>query len=691
MLPKVAVVIAAYNAETYIRETLESVFTQSLENIEVIVVDDGSTDRTAEILGSFSDRRLTTLRQQNGGVSAARNAGLAAVRAPYVFFLDADDILTHDALLRMSGTLDRMPEPVACFGHHIKIAEDGSELSRRSHLRWKLFPGDHTLRHLIAKNFICGAVCMRTEAARAVGGFDPALSLGEDWEFWCRLALLGDFAAMPDEVILMYRQRFSSANYRMRPSPLRPNYQAIEAIYANADIRARFSPADLKRKRRLAEIDAFWAGARNECVQGRTIGFLKYLAVGAVRYPDSVFRPRLVYLFLRGLRPAKYEKSQVMPQRRCLFLLTPSKEACAVEIFTQKMVSALQSRYPDQRYELLTVSGRWRDLPRMFRGIAEADRIVFSLPLVAWKRMLLIPLLILLFATIVRCRVSVFLHEWRGLHWLRRLAVAPIVLFSRTIIVVSPFIAEQIATDRWLVGAGAKCRLVPHPPSIRRPRERCVTERVMRLREAAKNCDVVIGSFGSIYRSKAATALLDICKHLGDRGVRALIVFIGSFTKSLDDYEQEFWSKVIQLQITDQVVVTGYIPSEAELYGLFEEIGAFLFLFPEGLTARRSSVIACLQSDRPVVVPAPHSASEFAHHEGFSALIEAGVPSFIPDHADLRAIAEQLLAVAKQKGRGSPAIDADAWWNAATAAARAALSEGDHSSAAAAALWAPAE
>ena len=535
---------------------------------------------------------------------------------------------------------------------------------------------------------------MRTEAARAAGGFDPTLTLGEDWEFWCRLALLGDFAAMPEDIVLVYRQRFSSANYRLRTSPARPNYRAVDLIYANAEIRRRFSSAELMRKRRLAEIDAFWAGARNEYVQGRTVGFLKCLAIGALRYPDSIFRPRLVYLFLRGLRLANLEKAHAASPsatRGCLFLLTPSKEACAVEIFAQKMVSALQSRYPDQGYELLTVSGRWRDLPYVFRRIAGADRVVFSLPLVAWKRMLLIPLLILLFATVVRCRVSVFLHEWRGLHWLRRLAVAPIVLLSRTILVVSPFIAEQIAADRWLIGAGAKCRLVPHPPSVQRPRERCVTERVVRLREAAKNCDIVIGSFGSIYRGKAATALLDICKQLGDRGVRALIVFIGSFTKSLDDYEQEFWSRVIELEIADQVIVTGYIPGEAELYSLFDEIGAFLFLFPEGLTARRSSVIACLQSDRPVVVPGPHSASEFVHHAGFSALIEAGVLSFIPDHADLPAIAEQLLAAAKQRGRSGPAIDADAWWNAATAATRAALSDGDHSSVAAAAQWAPAE
>jgi glycosyltransferase involved in cell wall biosynthesis len=232
---------------------------------------------------------------------------------------------------------------------------------------------------------------------------------------------------------------------------------------------------------------------------------------------------------------------------------------------------------------------------------------------------------------------------------------------------------------------------VPHPPTVLRPRDQLVTERIRQVREAANNFDVVIGCFGSIYRGKAATALLDICQHLNNRGVRALIVFIGSFTKSLDDYEQEFWSKVFQFGIKDHVIVTGDIPSETELYTLFEEIGAFLFLFPEGLTARRSSVIACLQSDRPVVVPAPYSATEFAHHQGFSALIESGMLSFIPPFADLRAIADQLLAVAKQEARTAPVIDADAWWRAATAATRTALLEPDHPLLAAEAHWAPAE
>lgn len=302
MSPEITVVIAAYNAQAFLRQTLDSVFAQSIRDIELIVVDDGSTDATPQILRSIDDPRLIVIRQQNRGVSAARNAGLAVARAPYIFFLDADDLLVHDALARMIETLDRRTECVACFGHHLRIAEDGTELSTRSDLRWKMFPASETLRHLIAKNFIvCGAICIRTGIARAVDGFNPELKLGEDWEFWCRLAVLGDFAAMRDEVVLLYRQRFNSANYSLRKSPLRRDYRAIDAVYSNPAIATRFSPYELRHRRRLAEIDAFWAGARNEYTQGRAIQFLKYLAVGAWRYPDSILRPRLVYLFLRGL------------------------------------------------------------------------------------------------------------------------------------------------------------------------------------------------------------------------------------------------------------------------------------------------------------------------------------------------------------------------------------------------------
>ncbi len=301
--PKVTVVIAAYNAERFIAQAIDAVLAQDLRHIEVIVVDDGSTDATGDILRRYSDPRLKVFRQKNGGVSAARNAGIAAAHAPYIFFLDADDILLPDALGRMVAVLDIMPQRVACFAHHIRIDEDGTELSSRTDLLWKMFPADDTLRHLITKNFIvCGAICIRTAAARLVRGFNPALTWGEDWEFWCRLAMLGDFAAMRNEVVLKYRQHSASTNFRWRNSPLRPNLKAIETVFSNPAVQRRFSAAELRRRRRLAEIDAFWAYARNAYVQNRPLEFLAYLFMGAIRYPDSIFRLRLVYLFIRALQ-----------------------------------------------------------------------------------------------------------------------------------------------------------------------------------------------------------------------------------------------------------------------------------------------------------------------------------------------------------------------------------------------------
>lgn len=93
-LPFVSVIIPAYNAEAFIGRTLESVLAQTYENIEVLVVDDGSRDRTAEIVASFAqkDSRVILLKQQNAGVAAARNLAIEKSRGEYIAPLDADDI-----------------------------------------------------------------------------------------------------------------------------------------------------------------------------------------------------------------------------------------------------------------------------------------------------------------------------------------------------------------------------------------------------------------------------------------------------------------------------------------------------------------------------------------------------------------------------------------------------------------------
>jgi hypothetical protein len=127
------------------------------------------------------------------------------------------------------------------------------------------------------------------------------------------------------------------------------------------------------------------------------------------------------------------------------------------------------------------------------------------------------------------------------------------------------------------------------------------------------------------------------------------------------------------MALEKQVIITGYIETEEELFALFERVDAFLFHFPEGLTARRSSVIACLQSNRPVIVSAPQSRSEFLHHEGLTALIESGVLSFVSRSASADEIADQLLAAANRGTSANPVIDVNAWWTATTTATRAVL------------------
>jgi glycosyltransferase involved in cell wall biosynthesis len=348
------------------------------------------------------------------------------------------------------------------------------------------------------------------------------------------------------------------------------------------------------------------------------------------------------------------------------FVFTPTAHPCGVEIFTRRLADALGDPLGD--YVPLAVSGRWRDLASVLGEVSRSRHVVFNFPLNAWKRMIVQPLLLLLTAVLAGRRISIFLHEWTALHWLRRLVLAPFVILSDTIVVVSPFIAGQLANDRWFGWARAKCRLVPHPPTVR-PQAPRVTERVLGVARAAADCDIVIGTFGSIYKGKASTALLDVCADLHSRGVRALLVFVGSYMRSLDDYETEFRAAVRQRGLEDDVIVTGYVEDEGELFALFERIRVFLFLFPEGLTARRSSVIACLQSNRPVVVSAPQSPSEFDHHAGWSAVIRSGAISFVPPSADVAQISDLLLAAAR-KADAIPTFDGDAWWKATTEAAR---------------------
>jgi glycosyltransferase involved in cell wall biosynthesis len=181
--PPVSVVIPCYNQGHFLDEAITSALGQAYRPVEVIVVDDGSADRTGEVAHAWGVR---CLRQANRGLPAARNAGLAASTGEYVVFLDADDRLLPGALEVGAAALARHPEAAFAVGRHRRIAADGSRLPTPVRPR---VDRDHYVSLVRACWIAMPATVMHRHALlRRLAGFDPAFRHAEDYELYLRLA-----------------------------------------------------------------------------------------------------------------------------------------------------------------------------------------------------------------------------------------------------------------------------------------------------------------------------------------------------------------------------------------------------------------------------------------------------------------------------------------------------------------------
>lgn len=207
--PIVTVVIPAYNAASFIDETLTCILEQTLAGVEVIVVDDGSTDATADAIEPYLER-ITYIHQENAGVSAARNRGLESARGRYVCFFDADDWMYPENLAKKVSHLEDHPEDVLVHSH---VAVTDERLNRTGEVLTGR-TGDvapHLMRYAPPAIPGCSTSVLRTDIVRAVGGFNTELSTSADFDFWIRVALRGTVASLP-EVLVFYR-RHEAAMY----------------------------------------------------------------------------------------------------------------------------------------------------------------------------------------------------------------------------------------------------------------------------------------------------------------------------------------------------------------------------------------------------------------------------------------------------------------------------------------------
>jgi glycosyltransferase involved in cell wall biosynthesis len=211
---KISVIIPAFNAEKYIAKAIKSCLSQTCPPHEIIVIDDASTDRTAEIAESFSPSVCVIRLAQNSGVSVARNRGVLASTGNWIAFLDADDWFLPEKLERQRRCAVENMQAVLIYTDYRIIAADGSERDPRFISPRKLWP---MLRYRNPIN-LC-SVMLRREAFDEVGGFDPSLRVAQDWDLWLKLAARYSvelFAAIPEPVVIYRSVSGSLSSSAMR-------------------------------------------------------------------------------------------------------------------------------------------------------------------------------------------------------------------------------------------------------------------------------------------------------------------------------------------------------------------------------------------------------------------------------------------------------------------------------------------
>lgn len=270
--PAVSVVVPAHNAGATIEATVRSVLRQSLAELEVIVVDDGSTDDTVDRVQSLQrDPRILLVQQPNAGPSAARNAGIAAASASTIGVLDSDDLWLPTYLATMTAALASRPDAAFAYTDAWLFDDARKLLSTRSVMGTPKPPvaaladSKGFLLELLDRNFVFTSATIRRDVLRELGGYDERLRYGEDFELWVRLVGSGRTPVCAPGRLAVHRRHVSSltADARRFYAGIGDTYRVIlDEHPLDEDARA------IVRKRlgywehHLAQLDAPGPGAR---------------------------------------------------------------------------------------------------------------------------------------------------------------------------------------------------------------------------------------------------------------------------------------------------------------------------------------------------------------------------------------------------------------------------------------------
>ena len=202
-MPTVTVIIPTYNRYNLLAQAIDSVLRQSYRDLELLVIDDGSTDNTGQAVADIKDNRIKYFHKNNGGASSARNLGLKNAQGQFICFLDSDDLWPDNFLKTMTSRLQKNPQYGAAYCMRTLLFENGS--TKPSYQKEFFFSGQVTAQ-LFQKTFIqTSTICFRRETLEGIF-FDESLASGEDVDVWLKASTKTKFLFVPD-VQIIYRQQ----------------------------------------------------------------------------------------------------------------------------------------------------------------------------------------------------------------------------------------------------------------------------------------------------------------------------------------------------------------------------------------------------------------------------------------------------------------------------------------------------
>lgn len=304
--PLISVVLPAYNAEAYLDAAIASLLTQTYRNIEVIAIDDGSSDDTLAILNRWADRdsRIRVVSRPNRGISPTRNEGISVATGVFIAQMDSDDISHPIRFERQLTHLNVHPE-VNVVGSWVKnINSLDMEIGlHQLPITHEEIDETHVKGHC---SIVQSTVLVRAEALREVGGYDETLAQAEDLDLWLRMAEHGRIENIP-EPLVSYRLHSESISERSRQEQRGLALKVTKAAWARRGVDGAFEamehwrPTAAKSSQRDYQLRYGWIAWNN-----RNLATSRYYAVQAIKIdPLSVEAWKLLVLGTLRRPPAK--------------------------------------------------------------------------------------------------------------------------------------------------------------------------------------------------------------------------------------------------------------------------------------------------------------------------------------------------------------------------------------------------